>query len=33
LLSGMASSPARYFDTWFNRDFVVMQARTTGPTG
>ena len=27
LLPNMVSSPARYFTTWFNRDFIVMQAR------
>jgi hypothetical protein len=27
LLPSMVSSPARYFTTWFNRDFFVMQAR------
>ena len=34
LLPNMVSSPARYFTTWFNRDFIVMQARPqdTAPT-
>jgi hypothetical protein len=32
LLPGMTSSPARYFDTWFNRDFVVMTARPASST-
>ena len=29
LLSSMVSSPARYFESWFNRDFLTMSARPT----
>lgn len=32
LLPGMTSTPARYFDSWFNRDFVVLQARPAATT-